>query len=133
MRRLGAFERRNLRIGLFFISPWLVGLLVFYLYPIAASLYYSLTDYNVLQPPNFVGLDNYRAIFSDPLFWTSLGNTLYLVVVGIPVYTIVDIAVAVLVNSQVRGQTFYRTVIFLPTLIPTVVISVLWLRLLDLH
>jgi multiple sugar transport system permease protein len=129
--RMGAHERRNLRVGLFFVSPWLIGLFVFYLYPIAASLYYSMTDYNVLQPPTWVGLDNYKAIFNDPLFWTSLGNTLYLIVVGIPIYTIVDIAVAILLNNKVPGQTFYRTVIFLPTLIPAVVLSVLWLRLLD--
>ena len=85
----------------------------------------------MLQPPTFIGLDNYRAIFNDPLFWQSLTNTLYLVVVGIPIYTIVDIAVAVLLNTKVVGQTFYRTVIFLPTLIPAVVLSILWLRLLD--
>ncbi len=131
MHRLGSFERRNLRIGLFFVSPWIVGLVLFYLYPIGASLYYSLTDYNVLQPPTFIGLDNYRAIFNDPLFWQSLTNTLYLVVVGIPIYTLVDIAVAVLLNTKVFGQTFFRTVIFLPTLIPAVVLSILWLRLLD--
>jgi multiple sugar transport system permease protein len=131
MRRLGSMERRNVRTGLFFVGPWLIGLVLFYLYPIGASFYYSLTDYNVLQPPTFVGLDNYRAIFNDPLFWQSLTNTLYLVFVGIPIYTIVDIAVAVLLNTKVAGQTFYRTVIFLPTLIPAVVLSILWLRLLD--
>ncbi len=60
MLRLGAYERRNLRIGLFFVSPWLIGLVVFYLYPIASSLYYSLTDYNVLQPPTFVGISPSR-------------------------------------------------------------------------
>src|SRR5579875_2275814 len=101
---MGAFERRNLRMGLFFVSPWLVGLCIFYLYPIASSLYYSFTDYNVLQPPTWIGLGNYQAIFNDPLFWTSLGNTLFMVVVGIPIYTIVDIAIAVLLNTKVPGQ-----------------------------
>jgi multiple sugar transport system permease protein len=129
--RMGALERRNLRVGLFFISPWLFGLIAFYLYPIVASAYYSMTDYNVLQPPNWVGLDNYKAIFNDPLFWTGLGNTLYFVAVGIPIFTIVDIAVAILLNNNVRGQAFFRTVIFLPTLIPAVVLALLWLRLLE--
>jgi multiple sugar transport system permease protein len=128
---MGAFERRNLRVGLFFVSPWLFGLVAFYLYPIAASFYYSLTTYNVLQPPVWVGFTNYYNIFHDPLFWTSLGNTLYMVVIGIPIYTVVDIAVALLLNNKVVGQPLYRTVIFLPTLIPAVVLSVLWLRLLD--
>jgi len=118
-------------VGLLFVSPWLIGLLAFYLYPIGASLYYSFTDYTVLQPPTWVGLDNFRAIFHDPVFWTSLTNTLYMVLIGIPVYTIVDIAVALLLNSKVFGQAFFRSVIFLPTLIPAVVLSILWLRLLD--
>jgi multiple sugar transport system permease protein len=128
---MGAYEWRNLRIGLFFVSPWLFGLVAFYLYPIAASFYYSLTSYNVLQPPVWQGWTNYYNIFHDPLFWTSLGNTLFMVVVGIPIYTVVDIAVALLLNNKVAGQPFFRTVIFLPTLIPAVVLSVLWLRLLD--
>ncbi len=126
MLRMGAYERRNLCVGLFFVSPWLIGLVVFYLYPIAASLYYSLTDYNVLQPPSFTGLSNYQQIFADPLFWTSLANTAFMVFVGIPVYTVVDIAVAILLNAKVPGQAFYRAVVFMPTLIPVVVLSILW-------
>jgi multiple sugar transport system permease protein len=128
---MGAFERRNLRLGLLFISPWLVGLFIFYLYPIASSLYYSFTDYNVLQPPTWVGLGNYQAMVNDPLFWTSLENTLFMVVVGIPLYTIVDIAIAVLLNAKVPGQALYRAIVFMPTLIPVVVLSILWDRLLD--
>jgi multiple sugar transport system permease protein len=131
VRRLGAHDRRNLRVGLFFVSPWLIGLLAFYLYPIGASLYYSFTNYTVLQPPVWTGLDNFREILHDPVFWTSLSNTLYMVVVGIPIYTVVDIAVALLLNSKVFGQPFFRAIIFLPTLIPAVVLSILWLRLLD--
>jgi multiple sugar transport system permease protein len=128
---LGAIERRNLRLGLFFVSPWLFGLVAFYLYPIASSLYYSFTDYNVIRPPTWTGLTNYQLIFSDPLFVTALENTLFMVVVGIPIYTVVDIAVAVLLNTKVPGQPFFRAVVFLPTLIPVVVLSILWDRLLD--
>jgi len=126
VRRMGTQERRNLRVGLFFISPWLVGLAIFYLYPIVASFYYSLTDYNVLQPPTFTGLSNYQQIFTDPVFWTALANTAFMVFVGIPVYTVVDIAVAILLNAKVPGQTLYRAIVFLPTLIPIVVLSILW-------
>jgi len=130
-QRMGTEERRNLRTGLFFISPWLIGLLVFYLYPIVSSLYYSFTDYNVLQPPTWIGLSNYQAIFNDPLFWTSLGNTIFIAVVGIPLYTVVDIAIAILLNVKAPGQPFFRAIVFLPTLIPVVVLSILWDRLLD--
>jgi len=129
--RLGSSERRNLRLGLFFISPWLIGLVAFYLYPIASSLYYSFTDYNVLHPATWIGLDNYSTILHDPLFWTALGNTLFMVVVGIPIFTVADIAVAILLNTKVPGQTFFRAVVFLPTLIPVVVLSILWERILD--
>jgi len=128
---LGARERRNLRLGLFFVSPWLVGLFIFYLYPIASSLYYSFTDYNVLQPPTWIGLTNYQQIAQDPVFWTALGNTIFMVVVGIPIYTVVDIAVAILLNAKVPGQPFFRAVVFLPTLIPVVVLSILWEWLLN--
>ena len=131
MHRLGVIQRRNLRLGLFFIGPWLIGLVAFYLYPIVSSLYYSFTDYNVLRPAKWIGLDNYRAILNDPNFVTALGNTAFLVLVGIPVYTLVDIAVAILLNTKVPGQTFYRAVVFLPTLIPVVVLSILWQRMLD--
>lgn len=131
MQRMGTMERRKLRTGLFFISPWLIGLLLFYLYPIMSSLYYSFTDYNVLQPPTWIGLGNYQAIFKDPLFWTSLGNTFFIAVVGIPLYTVVDIAIAILLNVKAPGQPFFRAIAFLPTLIPVVVLSILWDRLLD--
>jgi multiple sugar transport system permease protein len=119
-------EWRSLRVGLFFVSPWLIGLLVFYLYPIVSSLYYSFTDYNVLQPPSWTGLTNYQQIFADPNFWTALGNTVFMVVVGIPIYTVADIAVAILLNTRAPGQALYRAIIFLPTLIPVVVVSILW-------
>lgn len=131
MPRMGAMEWRNLRVGLFFVSPWLVGLVIFYLYPIASSLYYSFTDYNVLQPPTFTGWSNYQQIFNDANFWTALGNTAFMVFVGIPIYTVVDIAVAILLNAKVPGQAIYRAIVFMPTLIPVVVLSILWQWLLN--
>ncbi len=131
MPRLGAMEWRNLRVGLFFVGPWLIGLVIFYLYPIVSSLYYSFTDYNVLQPPTFTGLSNYQQIFADPDFWISLENTAFMVFVGIPIYTVVDIAVAILLNARVPGQAVYRAIVFMPTLIPVVVLSILWQWLLN--
>ncbi|MGH2513734.1 MAG: carbohydrate ABC transporter permease, partial [Candidatus Limnocylindrales bacterium] len=70
--------RRNLVVGLLFISPWLVGFLAFYLYPALASLYYSFTDFRILAAPHWIGLANYQQMLADPLFWKSLGNTFYL-------------------------------------------------------
>ena len=77
-QRLSRWERRELRAGLLFILPWVIGFLAFTLYPMAKALYYSCTDYNLLQPPTWIGLDNYSTAFTqDPLFWQALGNTVF--------------------------------------------------------
>ena len=86
--------RRNLVAGLLFISPWLVGFVAFYLYPALASLYYSFTDFKILEAPRWVGLDNYARLGSDPLFWKSLGNTLYLALFGLPLSVLSALAIA---------------------------------------
>ena len=85
-------ERRNLRNGLLFISPWLAGFAVFTAYPLGASLYYSLCDYSVLKPPVFVGCANYQELLLDPVFWKSLSNTLYFAVFFLPLATVLAIA-----------------------------------------
>jgi multiple sugar transport system permease protein len=125
-------SRRNLRNGLLFASPWLVNLLVFIVYPIAASLYYSLCNYDTLRPPRWIGLENYRILFTeDPLFWTSLYNTLYLVALGLPVGMLVSLGIALLMNQKLKGMAFYRTVFYLPSITPVVATSILWLWLLN--
>lgn len=120
--------RRQLLKGLFFISPWIVGFLMFSLYPIAASFYYSLTAYSVLQKPNFIGLNNYQVMFfEDKLFWKSLYNTLYYTAGAVGLGTIAAIAMAMLLNMKVRGQAFYRTIFYLPSITPLVASSIVWL------
>jgi multiple sugar transport system permease protein len=121
-----ASEKRNLRNGLLFTSPWLVGLAVFVLYPVGASFYYSFCDYSVLKPPVWVGLGNYREMLSDQVLWTSVWNTTYFAVISIVLTTIMSLAAAVLLNSKVRGMAFYRTFFFLPSLIPMVAAAILW-------
>lgn len=125
-------QRRNLRNGLLFASPWILHLAVLILYPIGASLYYSLCSFDALRPPRWVGLENYRILFTeDPLFWTSLGNTLYMVLFGLPVTLVVSLAVALLMNQKLRGMAFYRTVYYLPSITPIVATSILWLWVLN--
>lgn len=121
--------RRNRIVGWLFISPWVVGFLAFALYPFAASLYYSFTDYNILAPPQWIGLQNYQEMIQDPLFWQSLYNTLYYTVLFVPISTVVAIAIAMLLNQKVRGQAIYRTLFYLPSVVPLVASSVLWLWL----
>ena len=124
-------EKRNLRLGLLFCSPWLIGLLVFQLYPIVASMYVSLCDYSVLEKATFIGLGNYADLMRDEVFWKALRNTLYYAVMALPLGLLVSFATAVLLNTGVRGMTVYRTIYFLPSLVPAVASAILWLWLLN--
>lgn len=125
-------EKRNLRNGLLFASPYIAGFLAFTLYPIAASLYYSFCQYNVVRPPVWVGLENYQALFfEDPRFWKSLYNTLYFTVFSVPLSLAFSIGLAMMLNRKIRGMAVYRTIFFLPTIVPIVASSVLWLWVLN--
>jgi len=127
---IGSRDRRN---GLLFISPWIVGFLVFTAYPIFSSLFYSLTRYNVVDPPKFIGLGNYiDLVTTDPVFRTSLLNTLYMVVVGTIVITIATLALAlILSNKRIKGLSVFRIIFFVPTLVPLVILCILWVWILQ--
>ncbi|HZO88277.1 MAG TPA: sugar ABC transporter permease [Chthonomonadaceae bacterium] len=132
MKSTRKVRRQDQIHGLLFAAPWLIGLLVFTAYPIAASLYYSFCSYDAIRPPHWVGLHNYRQmLFDDPLFWKALWNTLYMVVVGLPIGLAVSLAIALLLNQKVRGISFYRTLYYLPSITPVVATSILWLWLLN--
>jgi multiple sugar transport system permease protein len=120
-------DRQYLASGLLFCSPWLVGFTVFLLYPIIASFYYSLTEFSVLQPPTFVGLANYRELWQEDVFRKALWNTFVYAALALPLGMLVALAVAMLLNTDVKGMTIYRTIYFLPSLVPTVATAILWL------
>jgi len=124
-------ERRNLRNGLLFIAPWIAGFAAFIAYPLGASLYYSFCDYSVLKPPVWVGGANFQDLFTDPVFWKSLSNTLYFAAFFLPLATVLAIALALLLNTGVRGMTIYRTIFFLPSLTPLVALGILWMWMLN--
>jgi len=119
-------SRRQLLRGLAFASPWLIGFAVFIAWPVIASGYYSLTDFNLFQAPHFVGVANYRHMLHDEVFWKSLTNTLYLTAVGVPVGLALSLGGALILNRPVRGQPFYRALVYLPTIVPVVVSGYLW-------
>jgi len=123
--RIGG-RRRQALWGLAFASPFIVGFLIFFAYPLVASAFYSLTDFNVFQPPTWVGLDNYAEMFGDDRFWTALGNTLFLTIFGVPLSIAIALAGAHLLNLPVRGQPLYRALIYLPSIVPVVVGGYLW-------
>lgn len=117
---------RNLRNGLLFVSPWLVGLTVFNLWPLAHSFYFSFCDYSVLNPPVYIGLGNYSDLWDDPILMVSLKNTLLYAAAAVPIGLLVSLALALLLNAPVVGRSFFRAVVFLPSLIPLVAMAVLW-------
>ncbi len=120
-RRRLSTDVRNTINGLLFALPWLLGLSMFWIYPILASAYYSFTDFNGVQDPVWVGAQNYTTLFTqDSDFRLAVYNTLYFAVVSIPLAIVVSFGLAMLLNAKIRFQTVYRTIYFLPTLVPEV-------------
>lgn len=125
-------ERGNLALGLLFTGPWIAGFLLFSAYPLAMSVYYSFTEYNVIHPPVWTGAANYRELFfEDPVFWTALYNTIYYTAVAVPLGLAVSLGIAMLLHRDVPLRPVFRTVFFLPSIVPIVASSVLWLWVLN--
>jgi multiple sugar transport system permease protein len=131
LQRENRLERRNFLKGMAFISPWLIGFLVFTLIPVVLSLYYSFCTYTLITPPIFRGLENFRALFADPLFWLTLGVTFKYGAIALPAAMLVSLGLAVMLNSNIKGQSVYRTIIFLPSLVPLVASAMVWMCLLN--
>ena len=113
--------------GYLFIMPWIIGFLGLTLGPIIASLYFSFTNYQLVKPPVWTGLANYERLINDTLFWKSMRVTATYVAVSVPVGLVLSFAVALLMNQRVRGIGFWRTVFYVPNLIPLVASTMLWL------
>jgi len=129
-RHYSPMRRREARAGLLFVLPWLLGLLIFTAYPVLASIFYSFTDYTSTQAPNFVGLDNYRTmLFDDPTIWTAVRNSLYYALLSVPLGLVVSLALAVLLNTRSRGIGVYRTLFYLPSLVPPIAGTIIFLVL----
>ena len=122
-------RRTEARAGYLFAMPWFIGFGVFLAYPILASIYFSFTEYSVLKPPIWVGGENYSTLFSDEVFWKTLGNTLFFAALYVPLAAVVAFGLALLLNSRVRFMAVYRTVFFVPSLVPVVSLVILWLWL----
>lgn len=117
-------------VALLLILPALLGFLLFYAYPAVRGLYISLTDWDLLTAPTFVGLDNYTTLLSDDEFWHSMWVTVYYVLLNIPLQTALALLIAVLFDRFVPG-VWFRGIMLLPWLIPSVVVGLLWLWMLD--
>lgn len=121
-------ENKRQRLNLYiFLTPWIVGFLIFTLYPIISSLFYSFTDYNIISPPKFVGLQNYANLINDDLFFKSIKVTLYYTFLSVPLQLFLALGLALLMNQKIPHMGFFRTALYLPSMVSGVVMSLLWL------
>ncbi|MBI3960750.1 MAG: sugar ABC transporter permease [Chloroflexi bacterium] len=125
-------QRREALEGYLWISPWVIGFLLFALGPMIASLYLSFTEYKIGGSPVWLGLENYiRAFSQDKLFWPSLNRTAYFAIATVGLGTVGSLLAAILLNQNARGRNFFRALYYLPSLTPVVALAILWQWLLQ--
>jgi len=129
LRKSGYLTRREAKFGYFFISPWLIGFACFAIGPIIASFYLSLTNYDLFTPSKWIGLGNYKGLFEDPLFLTSIYNTVYYVIFAVPLGIVFSLSLALLLNQKLHGIATYRTIFYLPAVTSGVAVALLWMWL----
>ena len=128
---LSSARRREAKEGFLFISPWVLGFIVFTVGPLIASAFFSFTDYEIVKPPIWIGLDNYRRMLQDRLFWQALKVTSIYVVGTVPVGIVLSFAVALLMNQKIKFLGFFRTAYYMPNLVPSVASAILWIWILS--
>lgn len=111
---------------LLFISPWIIGFLAFFVGPAIVSLVFSFADYNTITKPEWIGLDNYTHLLKDKIFIKAFTNTLFFVGFAVPVTVVFQILTAVILNFEVKGIRFFRTLYYLPYLVPPVATVIIW-------
>src|SRR5579862_1739396 len=130
-RRANYRAKQNL-VGYLFISPWIAGFLAFTAWPFLRSIYLSFTRYNIVTEPKWVGTANYRMLLTqDELFWKSAWVTVKYAAISVPLGVVAGVGLALLLNSNVKGIALFRTIFYLPSIVPTVATSVLFIWLLN--
>lgn len=126
-------EKKNIIYGLLFASPVILGFIIFVMGPMIASGYFSLTNYTITGTPEWVGFDNYKNLFTnkDPFFYKSLLVTAIYVFLSVPIQIIASLLVAMVLNRDVKGQGIFRTIFYLPTIVPVAASSMIWIWLMD--
>jgi multiple sugar transport system permease protein len=128
---LGKLMRQEERAAYLFLLPWLLGFLLLLLIPILASIYISFTKWNLLNPPVWVGLENYKDMFTDPDFYNSMKVTLEYIVLSVPIYTVAALTLSVLLNQKLKGIYVFRSVMFMPSVIAGTAVAVMFAMLLN--
>jgi multiple sugar transport system permease protein len=132
--RWTAHERRRELLGFLFVSPWLIGLLLWQVYPLLSSVYYSLTRYDIVRPPVFLGLSNYVNLFAtDETFRLVMRNTLYWVGLSAPLGVLSAFLMANLLNTRIVGRSVFRAIFFFPSIVPAIVTAMVWQFLLNVQ
>lgn len=133
-----AMARQEAYAGLIFALPWFLGFIIFIFGPIITSIVFSFCEYDVLHPMRYVQFDNYINLIgfhrdeanlltaNDGLFWKSLWNTIYIAGIGVPLSMLVGLIIALLLNTNIRGMTWYRTLFYLPAIVPVIASTILW-------
>jgi multiple sugar transport system permease protein len=130
-RRPSPLARREARWAILFLGPWIAGFLIFYLGPMAASLWLSFTEYDVINAPRWSGTENWQRLADDPMVARSLWNTAYYTVLHVPLVMAISLGLAMLLKRVSRLQGFFRTVFYLPVMTPAVAVGILFLLLLN--
>lgn len=120
-------EKSQLKWGYFFIAPAIIGLICFSFGPMLFSLGISFTKWDVISAKEFIGLDNYKALFHDPLFFKSLKVTLYYTLLSVPLITCIPLLIAMLLNTKVKGISIFRAIFYVPSIVPIVASAAVWM------
>lgn len=132
-RRLTRTQRRDIMLGLLFVSPFLIGVLLFWVGPMLYSIFLTTQKWNMIAPPRFVGLRNVTKMLEDPLVRTALINTAYYTFIAVPIQLTVAFTLALILNRGIQGRAIYRTIYYLPSLTPAVATAVVWLQILSMN
>lgn len=124
---LASLARREALAAYLFTAPFLLGFLIFTLFPMVFSIYMSFHEWDITRPPEPVGVENYARLLSDPQFRLAVGNTLYYVLVSVPLGLAASFGLALLLNQRVRGEGIWRTLFYLPSVVPAVATTILWM------
>jgi multiple sugar transport system permease protein len=128
---LGPLARHEERVAYLYLSPWLIGLALFTIGPIIASVFISLTDWNLMNPPRWVGTANYEKMLGARDFYNSMRVTLKYVALSVPLYLVLGLALALLLNQRLKGMFIFRSILFMPSVIAGTAVAVLWSILLN--
>jgi raffinose/stachyose/melibiose transport system permease protein len=124
---IASTRRAQARLGIALVSPLMIVVVVFIIFPLGSAIYYSLVDFDGVNPsPPFVGIDNYQEMFTDPAVWHALRNNVFWIVVGSLAPLAFGLILALLLWNVRRGSRLYRTVFFMPAVLPTIAIAIIW-------